>query len=431
MKYFLVGIKGAGMSALAVCLKNMGNMVIGSDKEDYYFTEENLNSNKIPIFKFNKNNINKYNSYTYIISYAYNEENNEEVAEIIKKGYKYLYYSDFINEYFKKIKIGISGTHGKTTVTTMVTNFFIEDDISYIIGDGNGKGSKTYKYLIFEACEYKYHFINYDYDYLVINNIDFDHPDFYNNIEEIIKAFKMVSKKTKCLIVNNDDINARKIKHYCRYTYGIKNKSFVTATILTENEKGYKIKISVKNKEYYFTLPIYGIHMVYNFLAAFTTYYLTHENKNIENKINDIMRVYKNPKRRIEEIKLENNNIIIDDYAHHPKEIESSYNYLKQKYSDYNISIVFQPHTYSRSLFLSKEFMNCFENKNVYIMDTFTSRETYDKQKEKVINDLFINQIKYDFIKIKNILEQQEKQVVIFMGAGDINNEIDKLLKCL
>ncbi len=418
------------MSALAMCLKQMGEMVIGSDKEEYCFTQDNLYENKIPIFKFNKMNINKYNTFTYIISYAYNEENNEEVAEIINKGYKYYYYSDFINLYFNRCKIGISGTHGKTTVTTLVKTMFKNEPISYVIGDGRGGGNPNYKYFIFEACEYQYHFINYDYDYLIINNIDFDHPDYYNNIEETVTAFKNVSKKTKCLIVNNDDPNSRRIKHYCRYTFGIKNKSFVSATILKESNEGYKIKINVKDNEYYFNLKIFGIHMLYNFLAAFTVYYLLcNDRPNIENNMIEIMKNYNNPKRRIEEYLLANNNIVIDDYAHHPTEIESSYNALKQKYNDYEITIVFQPHTYSRSIYLSESFKNVFNNKNVYVMDTYTSREQYDLQKEKVIEQIFENYFKYDINIIKDIAKNKQKQIIIFMGAGNINNEVNKIIK--
>ncbi len=95
------------MSALALCLKDMGEMVIGSDNENFYFTEEKLNSKKIPIFKFNKNNINKYKNYTFIISYAYNENNNEEVKEIFNNNYKYFYYGEFINIFFDCTKIGV------------------------------------------------------------------------------------------------------------------------------------------------------------------------------------------------------------------------------------------------------------------------------------------------------------------------------------
>lgn len=428
MKFFLIGIKGTGMSALALCLKDMGEMVIGSDNENFYFTEEKLNSKKIPIFKFNKNNINKYKNYTFIISYAYNENNNEEVKEIFNNNYKYFYYGEFINTFFDCTKIGVSGTHGKTTTTSLLKTLFKNENISYIIGDGNGKGKKNTKYLIFEACEYKQHFLNYDYDYLIINNIDYDHPDYYNNIDEVIIAFKNVSKKAKNIIVNNDDENSSHLKHQNKYTFGIKNKSFVTGRILKKSKEGYRIKVNVRDEEYYFNLPFFGEYMIYNFLGAFTVYYLIHiqKNKKIEN-INNLLKEYENPKRRKEIIILENKNIIIDDYAHHPTEIEQTYNSIKEQYSDYEVTIVFQPHTYTRTIFLYKQFQEVFKNKEVYIMNTYRAREEQDIMKERIIDNIFINQKRYDIEEIKRKINK-EKQVIIFMGAGNINCEITKLV---
>ncbi len=416
------------MSALAICLKQMNHMVIGSDESNYFFTEERLNDNKIPIFIFNSRNIIKYSNYTFIISYAYNEKNNEEVKKILEKGYNYYYYSDFINEYFKNKIIGISGTHGKTTICTILKTLLNKENISYIIGDGNGKGNEKAKYLILEACEYKYHFINYDFEYLIINNIDYDHPDFYNDIDEVFTAFKKVSKKTKCLIVNNDDCNARKIKHSCRYTYGIKNKSFVNAKILQENSNGYIIKINIKENEYKFSLPFTGEHMLYNFLAAFTMYYLININRNnIELEVTDLLTKYIKPKRRMNEIILRNNNIIIDDYAHHPTEIQATYDSVKQKYKEYDITIIFQPHTYSRTIYLYKEFQKVFQDKEVYIMDTYKSREEKDELKDKIVEEIFKIFKKYEINEIKNILTKKSKQLVIFMGAGDIYREINDI----
>ena len=416
------------MSALAICLKQMNHMVIGSDESNYYFTEERLNENKIPIFTFNYKNIIKYSNYTFIIGYAYNEKNNEEVKKIIEKGYNCYYYSDFINEYFKNKIIGISGTHGKTTICTILKTLLNKENISYIIGDGNGKGNEKAKYLILEACEYKYHFINYDFEYLVINNIDYDHPDFYNNIDEVITAFKKVSKKTKCLIVNNDDSNARKIKHSCRYTYGIKNKSFVNAKILQENCNGYIIKINIKENEYKFSLPFTGEHMLYNFLAAFTMYYLININSNnIEVEVSDLLTKYIKPKRRMNEMILKNNNIIIDDYAHHPTEVQATYDSVKQKYKEYDITIIFQPHTYSRTIYLYKEFQKVFQDKEVYIMDTYRSREEKDELKDKIVDEVFKTLKKYDINEIKNIIYNKSNQLIIFMGAGDIYKVISDI----
>lgn len=419
------------MSALALCLKDIGETVIGSDVEEKFFTEKDLINKDITILKFNKNNINNYKNAIFIISYAYNENNNEEVKEIIENDYKYYYYSDFINTYFTNTKIGVSGTHGKTTTCALLKTMFENDNISYIIGSGDGGGKKNSKYLIFEACEYKQHFLNYNYDYLIINNIDYDHPDYYNNISEVIVAFYNASKKAKNIIINNDDKYCTNIKHENKYTYGINNNSFVTGNILKENKEGFELKVEVENNDYYFTLPFFGKHMLYNFLASFTVFYLTHRKtiKTLESYINSKIKEYKNPKRRIEEIILENKNIIIDDYAHHPNEIIRVYESVKQKYENYNISIVFQPHTYSRTIFLSEEFKKVFEGKSVYIMNTFISREEYDVMKEKLVSEIFRNHKMYNIKEIKKILEK-DKQIVLFIGAGSVYKEINKIIKC-
>lgn len=416
------------MSALALCLNDIGEKVIGSDSNNYYFTEEKLKEKNIPILIFNKNNIKEDNKYIYIISYAYNENNNEEVKKIFENNYQYYYYGDFINNYFNNIKIGVSGTHGKTTTTTLLKTLFYNNEVSYIIGDGNGKGVSNSKYLIFEACEYQQHFLSYNYDYLIINNIDYDHPDYYNNINEVITAFNNVSKKAKNIIINNDDSNCNKIKYNNKYTFGIKNDSFVTGEIVQKDRRGYKLKVKVKKDTYYFDLPFFGEYMIYNFLASFTMFYLTHNiNKQTILYLNNELKKYNNPKRRKEEIVLKNNNIIIDDYAHHPTAIKYTYDAIKEKYEDYDITIVFQPHTYSRTIFLYKEFQEVFKNKNVYIMKTYKSREKEDLLKEETINGIFKEQNKYNINDVLKLLEKPKK-IVLFMGAGDIYKEINKVI---
>lgn len=425
MKYYLVGIKGTGMCALANFLKSQNENVVGSDYATHFFTEQKLKEFKI--YTFDKGNIKRNKDAHFIISYAYNENNNEEVEEIIKNNYRYMYYSDFINEYAKGIKIGVSGTHGKTTTSKLIAYFFKEDNIGYIIGDGSGGGSKNYNYFLIEACEYKYHFIKYDYDYLIINNIEYDHPDFYNSFEEVFNAFQNTSKKAKCIIVNNDS-KARDIEHKNKITYGIYNDSFVKGKIISADRNGFILDIEVEEKNYIIKVPFFGIHMVYNFLATFTIFYLTHKMIDIE-LIKNLVQTFNLPSRRCEEYCI-NDNIIIDDYAHHPTEIESTYQAVKQKYPDYNITIVFQPHTYSRTLFLSEEFIAVFKNKKAYVVNTFLSREEYDPVKEQIVNNIFKE---LDIYNEKTILEILKKkyQIIIFMGAGDIYNNLKKVLKKL
>ena len=156
------------MSALACMLYDLGHEVIGSDVSKNFGFEEGLQKRNIKVLEFNDNNIKP--EYVYIIGNAYKEDF-IEVKEIKKHGYEYYYYHDFISK-LDGFHIAISGTHGKSTTTKMIVDMLSEEPISYIIGTGEGKGKKDYKYLIYEACEYQDHFLAYHPDILVINNIE-------------------------------------------------------------------------------------------------------------------------------------------------------------------------------------------------------------------------------------------------------------------
>ena len=151
-KYYLVGIKGTGMSSLAKLLKEEGNEVVGSDVDEYYFTEDALKEQKIEIKSFNRVNITK--DYFYIIGNAF-DKNNVEVDEIINQKNDYLYYHEFIGQKLNKKIIACSGTHGKTTTSFLLVDF-LKKECNYIIGDGEG-GSFDTDLLVLEACEYKEH----------------------------------------------------------------------------------------------------------------------------------------------------------------------------------------------------------------------------------------------------------------------------------
>ena len=220
MKYYLIGIKGTGMSALAVYLKQEGNEVIGSDVEKKYFTDINLEENNINILNYNRENIN--GEYIYIIGLSINEEN-VEFVEILKNNYQYYYYNDFIGQLNKEM-ICISGTHGKTTTTSFLFQLG-ENNISAIIGDGTGYSNINNKYVVVESCEYKNHFLKYHPILGVILNVELDHPDFFRNTKNVIESFQMFCNNCKTILVNGDDINTRRIRHSKKITYGFNKKN--------------------------------------------------------------------------------------------------------------------------------------------------------------------------------------------------------------
>lgn len=422
-KYHLIGIKGTGMSALAVSLKKLGYDIRGSDVEEDFFTTNNLLNENIEILPFDINNIT--DEYTYIITSAFNIDN-IEVKKVMENKYQYYYYHDFISYFYRGKIIGISGTHGKTTTSLMLTNLMQDYPIAAVIGDGTGIGQDDYQYFIFESCEYQNHFLKFDYDYLIINNIDFDHPDFFSNIKDVKSSFQEAANKTQTLIINGDEIECKDISHNNKYTFGLLDNNFLKGKIIDVNETGYLIRVNVENKMYQYKLPYLGIHMVYNFLGALTAYYLIGADLD---KVNRYIESYVQPKRRMEEYKF-GDNIVVDDYAHHPKEIIACINAIKLKYPNRKLIVLFEPHTYSRTLALENEFKNAFQNiDELYLADTFTSkRESYSENKEKLIRKIFLNPKRFTKKTILK-LKKYNNSIIVFMGAGNIRKYINELIE--
>lgn len=411
MKYYLVGIKGSGMAGLASMLNDLGHEIIGSDLEEDFGFESGIKKRNIKILPFNFKNITS--EYIYIISNAY-KENHEEVREIKDKGYKYYYYHEFIAS-LKGIHIAVSGTHGKTTTTKMIVDLLKGEKIAYIIGDGTGGAVKDYKYLIYEACEYQDHFLSYKPDILVVNKVELDHPDYFNSIEQVYSSFNKLISQSKNVITKNNN-NLKKKANFT--TFGI-DKGDYQVRILEENNKGFKIEINNTK----LNIPFYGYHMVDNFVSAYLVLKkLGYHDTYIENKIKDI----ELPKRRLEEEKFKNQ-LIVQDYAHHPTEIKAVYDSLRQKYPKTEMVVFFQPHTYSRTLSLSSSFnkaLDCFDK--VYVFPTFSSaREKKNNILQKQVDEIFKRYINVK--SFEEVIIDNKAKIYLFLGAGSIGSYIAKL----
>lgn len=399
MFFYLVGIRGSALSSLCRLLLKDGHIVKGVDVFESFYTDKGIDN----IETFDNMNLKK--SYYYIIGNAYIDHN--VTNYILKMGYYYKYYPSFLTSYYKNKKwICVSGSHGKTTTTKLISH--ILDNNCALIGDGScnyGKGD----YFILEACEYKNTFLNYKPNILLVLNIDYDHPDFFKTEEDYKKSFDKMINKSDIAIVNGNDYK-KESDHIISFGSNSCDVNF-------KYEDG---KVYILNKPFY--LPYNGLHFAYDFVGAYLVCKLLNiKDIDIQNKLYSFVL----PKRRMETIII-NNQIIISDYAHHPTEIKCVYDSIKEKYSDKRIIVIFEPHTISRLetyLYEFKSVLSLFDE--CYLYPLFSSaRESNQTNKEYILyNHLGFERYYLDTL---DKLLKKDNVVICFLGAGKIDKLCDE-----
>ena len=223
--YHFVGIKGSGMSSLALVLHEQGLNVQGSDIEKYFFTQRDLEKANITILPFNADNVKP--SMTIIAGNAF-PDSHEEIQRAKELGLEVIRYHDFIGHFIQNYtSIAVTGSHGKTSTTGLLSHVLSGvRPTSYLIGDGTGHGDPQAEFFSFEACEYRRHFLAYSPDYAIMTNIDFDHPDYYTSIDDVFTAFQtMAGQVKKAIFAYGDDAYLRKLEADVPiYYYGVTEK---------------------------------------------------------------------------------------------------------------------------------------------------------------------------------------------------------------
>lgn len=353
MIYYFIGIKGSGMSSLAQIMHDLGYKVTGSDKPDHFFTEAGLIEKGIPFHEFNPDMITK--DMIIVQGNAFNDEH-PEVKKAHELGLKIFTYQEMIAEITNDTKlVAVCGCHGKTTTTTMMKTVLEPFGVNYLIGDGTGYAKKGNDYFALEACEYKRHFLAYNPYYTIVTNIELDHTDYYKDLDDVMNAFnEFVSKTRKAVIMCGDDINNRKIKtDKPVYYYGFNEDNDVVVKNVTHDENTTKADVYIKGELYdTYTFPFVGDHLLLNVLGVITVCYLENLPKDVVRKQVSII---EHAKRRFIEEKFRNN-ILIDDYAHHPTEVKVTIEAARKKYPDREIVALFKAHTRSRVQYFHKEF---------------------------------------------------------------------------
>ncbi|MGT2828742.1 UDP-N-acetylmuramate--L-alanine ligase [Streptococcus hillyeri] len=420
--YHFIGIKGSGMSALALMLHQMGHRVQGSDVEKYYFTQRELEQAGIPILPFSADNITE--DVELIAGNAFKEGKNIEVDTAVAKGLPYKRYHEFLGEFMRQFtSMGVAGAHGKTSTTGLLSHVLKNiTDTSYLIGDGTGRGSEKAQYFVFESDEYERHFMPYHPEYSIITNIDFDHPDYFTSIDDVFNAFDDYAKQvTKGLFIYGEDTYLRQITSDAPiYYYGFEENNDFTAYDLVRTTTGSDFKVKHGDTELgTFHVPAFGKHNILNATAVIANLYTAGFDMEL---VAEHLKTFSGVKRRFTE-KIVNNQVIIDDFAHHPTEIIATLDAARQKYPSKEIVAIFQPHTFTRTIALLDEFASALNEADaVYLAQIYGSAREVDNGDVKV-EDLAAKINKPSaVVTVENVspLLNHDNAVYVFMGAGDI-----------
>lgn len=425
MIYYFIGIKGAGMSALACLMHDLGYNVMGSDKPDHFFTQDNLDKKGIKLLEFNKDNIKE--GMIIIQGNAFRDDH-EEVVRAKELGLTIYTYQGMIDKLTHDTKlIAISGCHGKTTTTTMMSTVFENIGINYLIGDGTGYGKQGNNYFALEACEFKRHFLSYNPYYSVITNVELDHTDYYKDLDDVKDAFRDFANKARHYVVMcGDDPNGRSLEiNKPVLYYGFNDNNDVIAKNITINGETTNADIYIKGNKYAnITFPFVGDHLLLNVMAVISVCYL--ENIDVNEVVNQISKI-KHAKRRFIESKFMSN-ILIDDYAHHPTEVKVTIEAAKKKYPDRKVIAIFKAHTKSRVKYFHKEFAEALDLADkAYVMPIGEDR--IEEGYESVTHFDIINDCKNaEEITVEQAdkLLPYENAVLLFMSSKDIYVLTDK-----
>lgn len=417
--YYFIGIKGTGMASLALIMHDLGYQVLGSDKEEHFFTEDPLVKRKIPIYSFDANNIKE--GMIIIQGNAFRDDH-EEVIRAKELELKIYSYQEMVGKLTKMYKtIAISGCHGKTTTSSMMAH--VLDNIfgsNYLIGDGTGKANKNNRYFVLEACEYKRHFLAYDPYYAVITNIELDHIDYYKDIDDLVLAYEEYANRAeKMVIACGDDPYTHSLKvDKPIFFYGLDEDNDIIAKEIEYRDDGTSFDVFVEGNYYgHFDLPLYGKHMLLNSLAVISVCYY----ERISAKdVSLYLKTFPGAKRRFKE-KIIGEIVTIDDYAHHPTEVKVTIKGARQKYPNKEIVAVLLIHTYSRARKFVNEFIVALNLADkAYVMDVYVDRkedvEPFDCHEiiKNLRNGEYINNDMADKLLV------HKNAVILFMSSKEI-----------
>ena len=448
-----VGIGGIGMSGLAQVMKDMGFNVQGSDVVNSKNVER-CKKNGIRVFtKHNRKNI---KNSTIIVRSSAVKNNNPEIKAAKNKKLNILRRAEMLAHVVSlKKNIVITGSHGKTTTTSLISRILYEAKLDPTIINGGvinsikgparlGRGD----WAVLEADESDGSFLNLPINYSVVTNIDREHIDFYKSFENLKKSFLKFLNKTPTigkafLCVDDKEIKKiiPKIKNKNFLTYGFSKKANfkIFNTVYNKNYSTFDLKISIRGLKKTIVkkikLNLIGPHNVLNSASAIAL--CLHIGIDI-NVIKNALRKFTGIQRRLTKVFQINGREFFDDYAHHPTEIRSVLKSVRMTYPSRKIVSVFQPHRYSRLKLLKKDFASSFKDSNLVVLcPVYPAGEKIDAKYDEIdFASLISKNSKVQVITIRNEQDLRKffkknlisNELVLCMGAGSISKWIREMI---
>jgi len=451
-----VGIGGIGMSGLSLIMNGMGFKVQGSDISNNRNIER-LKKNKLQIFiQHTKKNIK--NATILVVSSAI-KKNNPELIEAKKKGLPIYRRGEMLAHIVSLTKnIVVTGSHGKTTTTSLLAAIFSNTKLDPTIINGGvlnslNNSAKLGKsdWCILEADESDGSFIHVPPTYSIVTNIDREHMDYYKSMNDLKNLFISFINKVPsfgksfiCIDDRNNVALLKKIKIKNYYTYGtnLKSQFHIKNVKLTKKYSEYDLVIKLPAKKNItinkIKIPLLGLHNIRNATAAAAVASTIGIPQGI---IKKGLKDFKGVQRRFNKIFTYRETSFYDDYAHHPTEIKEVLNGIRAAYKKDEIICIFQPHRISRLKYLKKEFALSFKKADIVILcPIYTAGEkiklgfNYNNFAKEIIKDskvkLFSVEDKYQLAKfIKQTI--YGKKIVVGMGAGTISSWMKELPKLI
>lgn len=445
---YMMGIGGISMSGIADILVNMGYKVSGSDRMESSVTDKLTSQGIKVLIPQSKDNITK--DIDFIVYTAAIKDDNEEMIEAKKNNIPMMERGEFLGEITKLYSntIGVAGTHGKTSTTSMLSCIFLKGNMDPTIQvgsmlkniNGNYRVGKS-DTLIIEACEYCDSYLNFKQKSAIVLNIDNDHLDYFKNLDNIKKSFyEYVSHLPSdgYLVINNDDDNSNHLKEHTKakvITYGINNQADYMADNIKFNKDGCGIFDVIYDNKNLGTieLSVPGRHNISN---ALSTVALSMAYGIDFNDIKEGLKDYEGAARRMEYKGEFMGAKVYDDYGHHPTEIEATAKAIHGM--EHNETwVIFEPHTYSRAYKHKEAFAKVLsEFDHIIITDIYAAREnnTYGIKEEDIIKEIkkygkeAFHISNYDDIKTYLSEYVNKGDLILTLGAGYVTKLADLLV---